>query len=108
LPYEEYEALIVELEELQDIRDYDVAMKKIEKGEDALVPAEVVYRILDGVNPIKVWREYRDMTLQALAKECNVSGAAISQIESGKRAPSVSLLKKITEKLAVELGDLVI
>ena len=38
LPYSEYQALIKELEELQDIRDFDLAMKKIEKGEDTLVP----------------------------------------------------------------------
>jgi hypothetical protein len=45
----------------QDVRDFDAAMKDIEQGEE-LVPSEVVYAILDGENPIRVWREYRGYT----------------------------------------------
>ena len=108
LPYSEYQALIKELEELQDIRDFDLAMKKIEKGEDTLVPSDVVYRILDGVHSVRAWREYRNITLHDLAQKCSVTGAAISQIENGKREPSVKLLKKIAEILEVDLDDLVV
>ena len=108
LSYGEYKNLVRELEELQDIRDFDHAMKKIEDGEDTLVPSEIVYRILDGVHPIKVWREYRNLTLHELAQQCDVSDAAISQIENGKREPSVKLLKTIAETLSVELDDLII
>jgi DNA-binding XRE family transcriptional regulator len=108
LQYSEYQALIKELEELQDIRDFDFAMEKIEKGEDTLVPSDVVYRILDGVHSVRAWREYRNMTLHDLAQKCSVTDAAISQIENGKREPSVKLLKKIAETLEVGLDDLVV
>jgi len=108
LPYEEYNSLIDELEDLQDLRDFDTAMKKIEEGEDDFVPSSVVYRILDGVHPVKVWREYRKIPLNELAKQCNVSSSAISMIENGKREPSVKLLKAIAETLEVDLDDLVV
>lgn len=41
---------------LEDIRDYDAIKAALERGEEELIPAEVVYAILDGVIPIKVWR----------------------------------------------------
>ncbi len=67
LPYEEYLELLEQAEMLEDIREFDAAKSALEKGEDELIPAEVVYAILDGENPIKVWREYRGLTQQQLA-----------------------------------------
>ena len=58
IPYDEYLRLVEEAEMLDDVRDYDKAIVSIEKGEE-LVPSEVAYAILDGENPIRVWREYR-------------------------------------------------
>ena len=108
LPYEEYNSLIDELEDLQDLRDFDKAMKEIDGGEEDFVPSAVVYRILDGVHPIKVWREYRQLSLNELARRCKVTGSAVSLIENGKREPSVKLLKEIAETLGVDLDDLVV
>ncbi len=34
-------------EDLQDIRDYDAAKAELEKGEDELIPSEVVFAIID-------------------------------------------------------------
>ena len=61
IPYEEYERLLQDAEMLQDIRAYDEAKKAIEEGEE-LVPSEVVYALLDGENPIRVWRQHRGLT----------------------------------------------
>ncbi len=46
---------------LQDVRAYDEAKKAIAEGEE-LVPSEVTYAILDGGNPVRVWREHRGLT----------------------------------------------
>ncbi len=53
-------------EMLADVRDYDAAVERIAAGEE-LVPAEVVYALLDGGNPIRVWREYRGLNQVQLA-----------------------------------------
>jgi transcriptional regulator with XRE-family HTH domain len=68
----------------------------------------VVDRLLDGANPMRVWREYRALSAAELAKACGVTAAAISQIESGKRKSSVILLKKIARCLKVDLDTLIL
>jgi protein-S-isoprenylcysteine O-methyltransferase Ste14 len=50
---------------LQDVLDYDKAKAALELDEDELIPSEVIYAILDGGNPIKIWHEYRGMSQQA-------------------------------------------
>jgi len=106
LPYETYQRMIEDSEMLQDIRDYDEAKKAIEDGEE-LVPSEVAYAILDGKNPIRVWREYRGLTRQQLAGAAGISVPYISQIESGKRKGSTQVLSAIARALDLALDDIV-
>ena len=40
-------------EMLQDVRDYDTVKAALERGEEELIPSEVVYALLDGANPVK-------------------------------------------------------
>ncbi len=47
------------------------------------------------------------MTLEELGLACGVSAAALSQIENGKREPSVNLLKKLSETLRVDVDILI-
>ena len=107
LPYEEYLELLEQAEMLEDIRDYDAAKAALESGEDELIPAEVVYAILDGANPIKVWREYRRLTQQQLADKVKISKPYISQIETGKRTGTTEILSAIAKALDVSLDDVV-
>jgi PHD/YefM family antitoxin component YafN of YafNO toxin-antitoxin module len=44
LPIEDYERLIEELEELDDIRAYDEAKAALERGEDEVVPLDQAMR----------------------------------------------------------------
>ena len=106
LPYETYQRMIEDSEMLQDIRDYDEAKKAIEDGEE-LIPSEVAYAILDGKNPIRVWREYRGLTRQQLAGAAGISVPYISQIESGKRKGSTEVLSAIARALDLALDDIV-
>ena len=75
IPYVTYRRLVKDAQVLQDIRDYDEAKKAIEEGEE-LIPSEVTYAILDGENPIKVWREFRGLTQQQLADAAGISSVA--------------------------------
>jgi DNA-binding XRE family transcriptional regulator len=106
LPYDLYLQLVEDAEMLEDIRDYDEAMKRIVEGEE-LVPAELVYAIIDGENAVKVWREYRGMTQQELAQQGGISAAYLSQIETGKRTGSMEVLQAIARALNLKLDDLV-
>ena len=107
LPYEDYLRLIEEAEMLEDIRDYDAAKAALEKGEDELIPSEVVFAIIEGENPIKVWREYRGLTQQQLANAAGISKPYLSQIETGKRKGTADILSAIAKALDVSLDDIV-
>ena len=107
LAFEDYERLREEAEMLADIRAYDAARARIAAGDNEFFPSELLDRLLSGEHPLKVWREYRGLTLAQLGNACGVSAAVLSQIETGKREPSVSLLKKLAEALRVDMDDLV-
>jgi len=106
IPYDEFERLREAAETLEDIQRYDAAMKQISEGDAETFPAEFVSRLLSGEQPLCVWREYRNFTLAALGKACNVSASALSQIEQGKREPSAALLKKLAAALNCEMEEL--
>jgi DNA-binding XRE family transcriptional regulator len=94
-------------EMLEDIRDYDAAVGAIERGEE-LIPAEIVYALLDGANPIRVWRKYRGFTQQDLAAAAGISPPYLSQLETGKRTGTAEVLSAVAEALNVALDDLVV
>ncbi len=106
LPYDVYLRLVEDAEMLADVRDYDVAMERIAAGEE-LVPAEVVYALLDGGNPIRIWREYRGLSQGELATRASISASYLSQLESGKRDGTIEVLSALANGLGVALDDLV-
>lgn len=93
-------------EMLEDIRDYDAAMQATAAGEE-LVPAGVVYALLDGENPVRVWRLHRGLTQVEVAERAGISTAYLSRIESGTRAGTTDVLSKIAAALNLTLDDLV-
>jgi len=106
IPYKEYLRLVAEAEMLHDIRDYDATLEAIEKGEET-IPSEVVYAILDGANPIRIWREHRGLSQQQLSEAAGISKPYLSQIESGKRTGTTEVLTAIANALNLTLDDIV-
>ena len=106
IPFKTYQQLIEDAEMLQDIQDYDAAKQAIAEGEE-LIPSEVVYALVDGENPIRVWREYRGMTQPQLAKVADISVPYLSQLESGKRKGSAGVLLAVARGLDLTLDDLI-
>jgi DNA-binding XRE family transcriptional regulator len=107
LPYEEYLRLIEQAEMLEDIHDYDASKAAVERGEEELIPSEVVFAILDGRNPIKVWREFRDMSQQQLAEIAGISKPYLSQIENDKRRGTTEVITAIAKALKISVDELV-
>lgn len=106
VPYELYERLVADAEMLEDIRDYDAAVQAVENGEE-LIPADVVYALLEGGNPIRVWREHRGLSQADLASLAGISSSYLSQLETGKRTGTAEVLNTIAEKLRIDLDELV-
>ncbi|MEI6209923.1 MAG: helix-turn-helix transcriptional regulator [Desulfuromonadales bacterium] len=106
IPYQDFEHLLEAAEMLDDIQSFDAAMKRISSREEEIFPDVFVERLLADEHPLKVWRDYRNFTLAALASACNVTTSALSQIENRKREPSVALLKQLAHTLGCAMDDL--
>ena len=106
VPYAEYQKLVDAAEMLADIRAYDEAKAQLQSDEE-LMPSQVVYTLLDGENPIRIWREYRGLTQQQLADEAAISKPYLSQLESGKRNGTTEVLQAIAQALNLSLEDVV-
>ena len=104
LPYDEYIRLKEEAEMLQDVADYDAAMEALQEGED-LIPGDVMFAILDGKNPLRIWRNFRGLTQQELADQVGISKPYLSQIETGKRTGTAEVLAAIASALGVTIED---
>ncbi|MEF2071441.1 helix-turn-helix domain-containing protein [Consotaella aegiceratis] len=90
-----------------DIAAYDDAKRRLASGEDEMIPAEFAHRLLDGENPIRVWREFRGMTATQLAERIGIAKAYLSQLESGRREGSMRTLRALAEVLKVDVDDLI-
>jgi DNA-binding XRE family transcriptional regulator len=106
IPYDAYLCLMEQAEMLQDIQDYDAVKAALARGEEELAPAEVVDALLDGDNPIKVWRTFRGMTRRELAEQAGISVPYLSQLETNKRSGSLEILAAIARALDVTIEDL--
>jgi DNA-binding XRE family transcriptional regulator len=107
VPYKIYLELVEKAEMLQDVQDYDNAKAALERGDEALIPGEVVHAILDGDNPIRVWRDYRGMSQQETAEKAGISVPYLSQLETDKRKGSLNVLSAIAKVLQVSLENIV-
>ncbi|MCC5812452.1 MAG: helix-turn-helix transcriptional regulator [Ectothiorhodospiraceae bacterium] len=105
IPYEEYCAMLDALEERADAAAATEALRALREGRDEAVPAAIGRRLLDE-NPYRVWREYRERTLQEIADAAGISKAYLSQIETGKREPSAAVRRDIAAALAVTPDEL--
>ena len=99
LPVEELQRLIEDSEMLADVKSYDSAKARLEDGEDELIPLEITERKLRGEPALRVWREYRKMTQEQLAKKAKVSRALIAAIETKRKSGSVATWKRLATVL---------
>ena len=103
----EYEALCAAAEDLADLKAYDTASSMLANGDEELIPAEFLNRLLNGDNPLKVYREIRGHTQAQLAKISDVNRTTIGEIEIGRKQGSVATLGRLANALNVTIDDLV-
>ena len=107
LPEAEYRRLAEACEDAEAGAVIDRFRERLAAGEEELIPASVVNRLLTGDNPVRVWREYRGLKTGELAEAAGLSQAYVSQIEAGKRDGSIGAMKSVARALNVGIDDLV-
>ena len=105
LPVDEYRKLVDAVEDQADIEAAVRAEKRREDGEE-YIPFEMVDRIIAGESALRVWRQYRKMTLDQLAGMAGIRKSFLSDIETGKARGAPSLWRKFAEALSVSADDI--
>ncbi|MEO6782301.1 MAG: helix-turn-helix transcriptional regulator [Bradyrhizobium sp.] len=110
LPKKDYELLVARASEADEdagsARIVSRARKEISGGAP-LLPKDVVDRMANGENPVRVLREWRDITQMHLSFKTDLSQGHISDIENGRRTGTAAALRLIANVLEVPLDLLV-
>ena len=102
----EYDRLREAAEDLSDLRAYDRAKAALAAGEEEMIPAAFANRLIDGENPVRVYRDLRRLSQAALAEKAGVSRVTVAEIETGRKNGSISTLRALALALGVTLDDL--
>jgi DNA-binding XRE family transcriptional regulator len=105
LPKSEYERLaaLATDEDVGTARLVRKARGAVEAGDEVLLPKAVVDRLAAGDNPVRVLREWREMTQAMLSHAVGVAQGYLSDLESGKRKGTVILHQKFARALGVPI-----
>ncbi len=96
--------LIEDAEMLADIKDYDNAKNKSEES----FPSEIVDSIFfKGENPIKIYREYRGISILELSQKSNIEIKKLEKIEDNISIATHKNLEVIAEILNIDV-DMII
>jgi len=100
----EIENLISKLEDAQDRLALDEALRENEEK----IPGALVSRMVAGEAPLRVFRQYRGLTQQALADAAKLYKTTISELETGRKDGSIKTIARIAKVLNIDIDDLVL
>jgi len=105
VPFSLYLRMVEAMEDREDVE----ALDRFHAEDDGFrIPHAIVEReLIGGEHPVKLWREHRGLTLEALAEKAGISKAFLSQIENGKRQGTAKTLKALSVALQVPLDVLI-
>lgn len=103
LPRDEYEALIARVQDVEEDEGTARVAERVMVEGGPSIPKEIVDRLADGENPLRVFREWRALTQVDLAARSKLSQGYISDIESGRRTGTPAVLRQIADALGVPL-----
>lgn len=101
VPVKDFQRLMADAEMLADVQAYDASKARLARGDDELIPLELTERRLHGESPLRIWREFRGLTQQVLARKAKVSRALIAAIETKRKTGSLRTWKKLAGALNV-------
>ena len=108
IPWEEWQTILAALNDDEDSMDELIAARLMSRPVDPadLRPIGLVQRLEKGENPLKVYREWRNMSQRELAETAGISLSHISKIECGLKMPSRRLKIQLAEALAIDPDEL--
>ena len=105
LPADDYAQLQDAAEDSADIRAAIAAEVRAQQGEE-YVPTALIERIVAGEAPLRVWREYRGLSQEALGRTVGLSKMTISGIETARRDTNSRNWRRLATSLSVDVDDI--
>jgi len=105
-----YEDYVTNLErENDELRENLLDIQAFQKTrKEETYPSEMARRlIVSGDHPLKIYREYRELSQIALSEKSGISQAIISGIENKKRNGTVENFKSLAKVLGVDIDSLI-
>lgn len=87
----------------EEAREKEVG-KKVARADH--LPVELVVRLLAGEHPVRIWREQRGLSPQALADKAGMARSYLVEIERHKKPGSVATYRRLANSLGVTIDDL--
>jgi predicted HicB family RNase H-like nuclease len=83
--------------------------KSLEVHYDAMkvrAAAKVMERLVNGESPVRVWREYRGVSVEELAERAGIPADRLAEIENGQHDPDPYTTISLAEALRLDPKDL--
>jgi DNA-binding XRE family transcriptional regulator len=111
LPRADYDRLIALAADAQEdaaaSRIVRNSARAIKEGREVVLPKAVADRLASGDSPVRVIRDWREMTQGELAVTVGISQNYLSEIETGRRKGPAELQKKFARALGVPMDLLI-
>ncbi len=108
----DFDRMMGVLEDAEDIATLQAAeARERAMGTDAAradnLPSELLLRLIGGQHPVRIWREQRGLTTQALAVKAGISRSYLAEIESRRKPGSSLAYRRLATALAIPIDDLI-
>jgi DNA-binding XRE family transcriptional regulator len=105
LPVEDYERLMDAVDDEADVAAAERAEKRRAAGEE-YVPMDMVERLVEGENALRVWREHRQLSIGVLANVSGINKSTISLLENDKAYGRPATWRALADALRVTVDDI--
>ena len=99
--------MLVAMEDLEALRDELLAARALQNGDGEAIPAEVVHAIVEGMHPVRAWRECRALSRKELAHRSGLTEHLIEKIERGACQPGLMEVGRLATALEAPLDAFV-
>ena len=105
LPFEIFRQLAEQAESALSDEDLAAIVLATHDPNEETWPAALVNRLLDGENPLHVYRTYRGLSQKSLAEKAGCTANYISQLETGRRVMSPIMASSLANILGTDAEE---
>lgn len=107
----DFEMMLEAVDDAEDVsalRSAEIREREIDKetARSDYLPVELVMRLMAGEHAVRIWREHRGLSRQALAERAGVGRSYLVEIEGRKKPGSVMAYRRLAKALGVTVDDL--